>query len=606
MSISLFGLLRLGALTGAALGALAGLIEGLGAPLGGILRVAWVIGVDGLLGAAIGAGAAFLLAPFRRLRARGVPAVLAAIVALVAFPLLAAALGLFANRVVLRGAHFLSRASLLADVVALALAAGAAALLGVWVRKALRARTSAAPPSVGLTILVLLLLFAATAPPAILARRGAPDTDRPTIVLVSIDTLRPDRLSTGGDPRGTSPEIDRLVREGLFFPEAITVSPGSAGGHAALLTSRYPVSNGVFANFCVMDSSVTTLAEILHARGYRTGGFVTNTFLGRRFGFDQGFDAYVESGVVERLGEASPALLFRSLALVQIVDRARERLQVGYDPSFETALRWIHESQRPSFFFVHLMDVHSPYAPPPPFGPRFGADADAGQPRRARRNRFGWRPSEPAYAAEVRFADTKIGRLRRVLADEDRLDGSIVILTSDHGENLTDHEPNFSHGKTLFDATLRILAAIRAPATSLRRGLEPAPLENVDVLPTLAALSNEPPKPDWEGRSFHPTTPAPREPTWAQLERDFAARSTAWKVVLHADGVRQRYRLDADPGETAAESVTPEQAKHLEAELATWLEAHATRLFLESPRSIAPADLPPDVREKLKALGYVE
>jgi len=511
-----------------------------------------------------------------------------------------------ANRVILRGAHFLSRASLLADVVALALAGLAAAALGAVVRRALRDRANAAAPSAWATALVLLLLLAAIAPPALLVRRGAPDPAHPSIVLVSIDTLRPDRLSTGGDPRGTSPEIDRLAREGLQFPEALTVSPGSAGGHAALLTSRYPVSNGVFANFCVMDTSVTTLAETLHARGYRTGGFVTNTFLGRRFGFDQGFDSYVESGVVERLREASPAVLFRSLALVQIVDRVRERLQVGYDPSFETALRWISESQRPAFFFVHLMDVHSPYAPPPPFGPRFGADPDAGQPRRAHRNRFGWRPSEPAYAAEVRFADTKIGRLRRLLQDENLLDTSILVLTSDHGENLTDHTPNFSHGKTLFDATLRIVAIVRAPATPLRRGLEPAVFENVDVLPTLSALLGETPSAADEGRSFHPIAPPAREPTWAQLERDFAARTPSAKLVLHADGAREYFRLDGDPGETTPATLPPEEALRLEGAFAGWLDAHATRLYLEAARSIAPSELPPDVREKQRALGYVE
>lgn len=94
-----------------------------------------------------------------------------------------------------------------------------------------------------------------------------------------------------------------------------------------------------------------------------------------------------------------------------------------------------------------------------------------------------------------------------------------MILTSDHGENLLDHEPNFSHGKTLYDATLRILAAVRAPATALRRGIEPAVFENVDVLPTLAALLGMPARSDWEGRAFHPSAPPVREPTFAQLER---------------------------------------------------------------------------------------
>ncbi|MFN8179308.1 MAG: sulfatase [bacterium] len=574
-------------------------------PVGGALRFVWVLGADGLLGTLVGALAGLALAPSRRLRASGAGASLAAVMALVAFPALAAALGLFANRVLLRGTHFLSRVSLAADVASVLAAAAIAFLGGRALRHALRSRALAAPSS-ATTALAFAPLLAALLIPALLVPRGAPNPARPSIILVSIDTLRPDRLSTGGDPRGSSPELDRLVREGLLFSEALTVSPGSAGGHAALLTSRYPVSNGVYANFCVLDSSVTTLAEVFRARGYRTGAFVTNTFLGRRFGFDQGFDTFVESGVVERLTEPSPAAFFRSLSLVQIVDRARERLQPGYDPSFETALRWIRESRRPAFFFVHLMDVHSPYAPPPPFGPRFHADPDAGQPRRAHRNLFGWRPSEPAYVAEVRFADTKIGRLRRALQERSLLDDGVMILTSDHGENLLDHEPNFSHGKTLYDATLRILAAVRAPATALRRGIEPAVFENVDVLPTLAALLGMPARSDWEGRAFHPSAPPVREPTFAQLERDFAARTSRWKLVMRAGGARDYYRLDEDPGESRAVSLLPEEEARIAADFASWLDAHATPLYLEHARSIPAAELPSDVRDKLRALGYVQ
>ena len=120
--------------------------------------------------------------------------------------------------------------------------------------------------------------------------RAAPDPSRPPIVLVSIDTLRPDRLSAGGDPRPTSPELDRFLREGTHFVDATTTSPGSAPSHASLFTARYPVSHGVFTNFTILHDEVETLAEILTEEGYRTAGFATNTFLGRRFGFDQGFD----------------------------------------------------------------------------------------------------------------------------------------------------------------------------------------------------------------------------------------------------------------------------------------------------------------------------
>jgi arylsulfatase A-like enzyme len=206
----------------------------------------------------------------------------------------------------------------------------------------------------------------------------------------------------------------------------------------------------------------------------------------------------------------------------------------------------------------------------------------------------------------VRFADTKIGRLRRALQERGLLEDGVLILTSDHGENLVDHEPNFSHGKTLYDATLRILAAVRAPATSLRHGIEPAVFENVDVLPTLAALVGMPARSEWQGRAFQPEAPPDREPTFAQLERDFAARTARWKLVMHSGGARDYYRLDEDPGETRAATLPAEEEPRIAADFASWFEAHATPLYLEHARSIPAADLPSDVRDKLRALGYVQ
>lgn len=603
--LSFGALLRLGAIVGARLGALAGLGDALSGPLHPA-RFVYALGMNGLLGSACGAAAALLLSTLPSVRRGGVPSAAAGLAGCVAFPAIAAALAVLANRVLLRGAHFWSRSSLIADAIVVIVAAVLAVLLARVLRRPLASLTALRPPSTTVTLSTIAAIAATVVLPHLLPRGGHMDPARPSVVLVSIDTLRPDRLSTGGDPRGSSPEIDRLAREGLYFPEAITVSPGSAAAHAALLTSRYPISNGVYANFSVMDTSVTTLAEALRARGYRSGGFVTNTFLGNRFRFDQGFHTYVESGQVERLEEASPSALFRSLALVQIADRLRVRLQPGYDPSFETALRWIRESRSPSFFFVHLMDVHSPYAPPHPFGPRYGADRDAGRGATARRNRFGWRPSEPAYVAEVRFADTKIGRLRRVLEERQLLDSSVIVLTSDHGENLADHEPNFTHGTTVFDATLRILTSFRAPFASLRVGLEARILENVDVYPTIAALLGEPLPKDGEGRSFHPTTPEALTLTFSQLNRDFAVRSTSEKLIVREDGTREHYRLDVDPAESRPVPIAPLRQEELEGALQEWFHRTATALYLESAESIAPSQLPEDVQEKLRALGYVK
>lgn len=593
--------LSLGLILGALLGAFAGLLECLFAPLETFWRWPYSLGANGLFGATWGLAAAFAAAATPSARRGDLPGATGNLVAVASLPLFAAGLGLLVNRVFLSGIHFLDPRSLAADAVALLSAVALSYALGRGIAAAARAGGFERAPGPLAAGIVLALLGFGTLLPGWTLPRGTADPDRPDIVLVSIDTLRPDGLSGGGSPLPTSPELDRLAREGILWPEALAASPGSAASHAALLTSRYPVSNGVWSNFTVMDRSVTTLTEILREEGYRTGGFVTNTFLGRRFHFDQAFDSYVESGMVERLEEPSRSSLWRSLGLVQIVDRVRGRLDPGYDPSFDTALGWIGETDRPSFFFVHLMDVHSPYVPPALWAKRFGADPDRGYPPR---NGWGWLASVEAYTGEIAFADRKIGRLRRTLERHERFRDAIVIITSDHGENLLDHEPNFSHGRTLFDATLRIVASLRAPAHGVSTRVEGTPIENVDLLPTLFSILGWEGDDDWEGRSYWPEAP-PERASFSQLNRDFSIRTRTSKLVLREDGGRDWYRLDEDPGERRVSSLPPREQRELEIALEHWMAQHATELY-DRAVSVDPGDMSPELRAKLQALGYLD
>jgi arylsulfatase A-like enzyme len=517
------------------------------------------------------------------------------------------ALGLFANRVLLRGTSFLGAKSLAADAIAVAAAAVVAVVAARRARALLEAgRTRFAPGPMPAAAVALLLAAAVWVPGRRLPGGPPGAAGLPPIVLISLDTLRPDRLSGGGEPLPTSPELDRLCREGTLWPEAVTASPGSAASHAALLSSRHPVSNGVWANFSVLDERVETLAERLRAMGYRTGGFVTNTFLGRRFGFDQGFDAYVESGATERAHEPSPSALFRSLAVVQIADRVRYRLDPGHDPSFEAALSWLRESDRPPFLFLHLMDVHSPYVPPRPWGPRFGANPDGEPGSPDHRNRFGWRPSVAAYVAEIGHMDSKIGRLRRVLEERGLLHRAVLVLTSDHGENLLDHLPNFTHGSTVYESTLRVLAAVRAPGRVKAGALDPRVLENTDWLPTLADILGWERSEAWEGMSLAGAEAPVGRLAFTQLNRDFAVRSPQWKLLVNADGMRELYDLATDPGETRPSAPDSARVAFAELALARWLAETSTPLYTEQARSVRPEELSEETRERLRALGYIE
>jgi arylsulfatase A-like enzyme len=594
-------LLSLGALTGALLGAGGGIAETFLHPQAEPLRALYAVGAYGLAGWVAGA----LVAAF--VRREEPPAAIASILRVVVFLGTAVALGLFANRVLLRGTSFLGAKSLAADAVAVAAAAVVAVVAARRARALLEAGHTRFAPGPMPAAAAALLLAAAVWVPGRRLPGGPPDAaGLPPIVLVSIDTLRPDRLSGGGEPLPTSPELDRLCREGTLWPDAVTASPGSAASHAALLSSRYPVSNGVWANFSVLDERVETLAERLQAMGYRTGGFVTNTFLGRRFGFDQGFDAYVESGATERAHEPSPAALFRSLAVVQIADRVRYRLDPGHDPSFEAALSWLRESDRPPFLFLHLMDVHSPYVPPRPWGLRFGANPDGEPGSPDHRNRFGWRPSVAAYVAEIGHMDSKIGRLRRVLEEQGLLHRAVLVLTSDHGENLLDHLPNFTHGSTVYESTLRVLAAVRAPGRVEAGALDPRVLENTDWLPTLADILGWEHSDAWEGVSLAGGDAPVGRLAFTQLNRDFAVRSPQWKLLVNANGVRELYDLAADPGETRPSAPDSARVAFAELTLARWLEETSTPLYTEQARSIRPEELSEEARERLRGLGYIE
>ncbi len=610
------GLFFAGAAFGGLLGAGAGLVESLFGYGDTVHRVAFLVGANGLLGFAGGLAVAALVSFLPAARASNPPRALAVLGGLLVAAPLALAFGLFANRVLLRGANFLSPASLALDLLAIALAAAGGVLFARFVR---RRASSGLPSTRALALAAAATLAIWGAAIAGSRSRSAPspiDPARPPIVLISMDTLRPDGLSIGGDPRGTSPQIDRLVRQGTFFLETVTASPGSAASHAALFTSRYPVSNGVHANFTILPPDVETLAERLRARGYFNAAFLTNTFLGRRFGFDQGFDLFLESGAVERGRGASLLVNARSLAIVQVIERALLRVHPGYDPSFEAALSFLDEDREPLFLFLHFMDAHSPYVPPHPYGPRFGANRD-GNPGAAaahgrpapKRNLFGWRPSEEAYAGEIRFLDSKITRLVRELETRGILDRAIVVLTSDHGENLLDHEPNFTHGSTLYDSTLRVLWAMRGPG--IRAGEVRAELvENVDVVPTLAALLGSPASSDWEGlpRLGAGAEASRGRPAFAvaQMDRDFAFRTSREKIVVHEEGTVDRYDLAADPGERSPQTVPREEAEIQRARIAEWMRSYATELYTNAPRAVRPDELSPEVVEKLRTLGYIE
>ena len=290
-----------------------------------------------------------------------------------------------------------------------------------------------------------------------------------SVLLISIDTLRADRLGSYGYAGAATPVLDGLAARGLRFARAATTVPLTLPAHTSLMTGTFPSFNGVRDNGSFYaDDKLTTIAETLQARGYRTGAFVAAFVLDRRWGLAQGFDHFFDDFDLSRF-EMSAGLDAAQRPGPEVIDKT---------------VAWLDDDRnRPFFAWVHLYDPHSPYAPPEPYRSRFPATAQG------------------AYDGEVAATDAQVGRLLQHLEASGRLASTLVVVVGDHGESLGEHGEQ-QHGFFVYDAAVRIPLIMAGPGVPSRVITEQVRI--VDVMPTvLAALSLETPS-DVQGVNLLP------------------------------------------------------------------------------------------------------
>jgi choline-sulfatase len=403
---------------------------------------------------------------------------------------------------------------------------------------------------------------------------GAPDAGRAErvdgverIVVVTIDTLRADRVGCYGAEAAETPTLDAFAAGGVRFETAISPAPLTLPSHATLLTGVDPPRHGVRHNGLFrLPPDVPVLAEHLRASGFATAAFVSAFVLDHRFGLDRGFDHYDDSlglmkgtisGVPSRSGD-------------QTVDAARA---------------WLASAPERFFLWIHLYDPHAPHDAPEPWASRF-----AGR----------------EYDGDIAFADAQLGRLRAAL-EQRWPSGTLWWLTADHGESLGEHrEP--THSYTVYDATQRIPLIVAGPGVP--RGATVTGIAALsDVAPTLLELAGLPALPGASGTSLAAAVrsggASARSAAWVetlatQLDMGwsplYGARTARAKYVRAPEP--ELYDLAADPGEvTNVAPQRPEQA----GELDRWIEQE-----LAAGRPVAPS-FAPDAAERaqLEALGYL-
>jgi arylsulfatase A-like enzyme len=380
-----------------------------------------------------------------------------------------------------------------------------------------------------------------------------------SVLLITLDTTRADRLPAYGFTGVEMPALDRLAREGVVFDDAMTVAPLTLPAHSSLFTGRIPPAHGVRENADALGADIPVLAELLRRRGYRTAAFVGSAVLDADRGLGRGFDLY--QGVDEPTAASGP-----------------RRFQRPADEVVDVALAWLRHHAGSRFFaWVHLYDAHAPYAPPEPYRTRHAGDL---------------------YSGELAFADSQIARLLAFL--DDRAPDTAIVVAADHGESLGDHGER-GHGIFVYQSTLRVPLVVRWPGIRPRRVAGVVRL--IDLAPTVLDLERIP-QPAMDGQSLVPVMTAaghrdlpayaesmyPRRFGWSELR---ALRAGRFKLI--AAPRPELYDLQADPGEQHNVYATRPQT----------VRAMLARLkAFDDIRHADPGDAVA-VRERLASLGYV-
>ena len=440
---------------------------------------------------------------------------------------------------------------------------------------------------------------------------------RPDVFLITLDTVRADRVSAYGHTRPTTPVIDALAAEGVRFAHAYSASSWTVPSVVTLLSGLHPTTHGVVhGHFApggglrvdaiveqeAIADEVATLAERLRAAGYTTWGITANGHLAARFGFAQGFDRYrcvgfADAGAVEAV-------------LGEWADAADAAGAAG----------------RPRFVWLHLLDPHAPYTPrrgwlranapafrglAPPLAnvviaqhyADLGVDEPSGD---------AFEGINLLYDGELAHTDAAVGRLlERLRAGPEDL----VVVTADHGEEFLEHG-RYGHGYTLFDESVRVPWVMRLPGGAHAGAVVDAPVGAVDLAPTVLDAIGLPVPEALQGRSALPLVAARRTAAGDAVERAVIAqlarfeplaadtlRRGKWKLLRkRASEETLLFDLERDPGEQR--DVGDENAA-LRAELVASLDA-----ALEAQRVVhlAPGRAPVSGAEleRLRALGYLE
>lgn len=420
-----------------------------------------------------------------------------------------------------------------------------------------------------IALIALILLASPIACDQKTATPTRPKVSGPNVLLITLDTVRADRLGCYGYEAAKTPAIDQLAANGTLFQSAFCQVPLTLPSHVSLMTGTFPRSNGVRINGATkLGAGIPTLAEEFKQAGYATAAFVSAAVLDAAYGLDRGFDVYDDS-------------------LGTVAEGGGETLERRGDRTTDAAIAWLGRPENDGFFaWIHLFDPHHPYEPPDPYKSTI----------------------ENPYDGEIAFTDAQVARIMQVLREKDLQDKTLVVVAGDHGEAFAEHG-EYRHGIFLYDTTLQVPLIFWLPGAVASAKTVAGNVGLVDVFPSILDVAGLTVPENVEGRSFAAALAGEALPMravyaetqypklaygWSSL-RAWVAQD--WKYVDAPSP--ELYNRETDPAESAnvvADSIDVADAMKSELRLFA-----AQTTLLAEPESVTDSAL----SSQLEALGYV-
>lgn len=425
------------------------------------------------------------------------------------------------------------------------------------------------------------------------------------IVVFLLDAARADHFGAYGYPRGTTPHIDALAREGVVFETVLSEAASTYPSTAALMTGQSPSDSSLLATQR-LPRGLPTLAERIREAGYRTYGYSENPFITQTFGFERGFDRFEAAYAHERFAENPEAL-----------------------PEFDTggeilrALDWTASESRPFFLYFHVLRPHNPYSPPQAFLERLAPGIDPalyGQTQTLLEIDRGERSASreeldgiiALYDANLAYGDALFGELWKALVERDLLGNTAVVVLADHGEGFFEHG-RMLHTSTVYEEMIRVPAIARVPGVAAGRRVA-VPLQLRELGQSLARLAGVPLALgegmafEWARAQAPPEAPAPAVSWTLPRFARAAVRAGDQKLILDVGS----QGCDANPEAFFDLAQDPQERVPRKSEgnaAAAELAAHFRTLRAPACGHVGPdhgSELDPIVEAQLRSLGYLD